>query len=219
MRKTMRLRAGAAVITAALLCAAGTTMASAEVVDPGAGEDGAADPAGAEQSTGEQGVDVSVDIGARWEPGVLAMTIAQDSVALVEDGSSDLERRFLGTLPEVTVTDTRASGEQWYVTGVISDFAGADEASIGAEYFGWSPRLVADPGDATIEAGGDVDGELDGGPGLTDGWDLLYAAWDADAAAEARQGTFTADAGLELTVPSTVAPGEYSALLTLSLFD
>lgn len=164
------------------------------------------------------GVDVNVDIDYTWEPGVLAMSVAQDSVALAEDGSTELERRFIGTLPEVTVTDTRATGEQWYVTGVISDFTSGTD-TIGAEYFGWSPQLTDDPGDATIEAGGDVDGELDGGPGLTDGWDLLYAAWDSQAALETRQGTWGANANLELKVPATVTPGEYAAVLTLSLFD
>lgn len=198
MKMTTLVRGSAAAVGAVLLASAGTAMAVADEVDG-------------------DGVTVNVAIEHTWEPGVLAMSVAQNSIDLAEDGSTQLERRFVGTLPEVTVTDTRASGEQWYVTGVISDFA-SDASTIGAEYFGWSPQLTDDPGDATVEVGGDVEGELDGGPGLTDGWDLLYATWDSQAAIDSRQGTWGANADLELKVPASVSAGDYSALLTLSLF-
>ena len=57
---------------------------------------------------GQSDVDVSVDIAEIEEPGVLALTVAGDSAVLTENGSTELIRQFTGTLPTVTVTDTRS---------------------------------------------------------------------------------------------------------------
>jgi hypothetical protein len=203
VKKSNIVRGGAVALGALMLASAGAGMALAdEVVDNGE-------------------VDVNVAIPYTWEPGVLALSVAGDSTTLTESGSTPTERQFLGTLPEVTVTDTRDSGQQWAVTGLVTDFVNASDATkkISADHLGWSPQLVDDAGDGTIEVGGDVEGTLDGGDGLTQGFDLLYATWDAQAALDERQGAWSANAGLTLKVPATVTPGDYSALLTLSLFD
>ncbi|WP_228760051.1 hypothetical protein [Pseudactinotalea sp. HY158] len=197
------LRGGAIAVGALMLASAGAGVALADDEVDG------------------QGVDVNVSVPATWDPGVLALTVASNATTLTESGSTALERQFIGELPEVTVTDTRANGEQWAVTGIVTDFTKTDDATkiIGADHLGWSPKLTDDPGDGTVEAGGDVEGTLDAGPGLDNGFDLLYAAWDAQAATEARQGSWSASADLTLKVDATVTPGDYKALLTLSLFD
>ena len=78
---------------------------------------------------GDDTVDVNVEIAELNEPGVLAMTVAGTSVALTETESTDLVRQFTGTLPTVTVTDTRSAeqipdGAGWYVLGTATDFVG-----------------------------------------------------------------------------------------------
>ncbi|MBL6280561.1 hypothetical protein JMF97_30990, partial [Micromonospora fiedleri] len=50
----------------------------------------------------DAGVEVTVEIEEIREPGVLAMTVAADSVLLSEDGSTLLVRQFTGELPTVT---------------------------------------------------------------------------------------------------------------------
>jgi hypothetical protein len=64
----------------------------------------AAGSAAAADELGSDDVVVTVEIPEIEEPGVLALTVATDSAALVEEGSDELERHFSGTLPTVTVT-------------------------------------------------------------------------------------------------------------------
>jgi len=174
---------------------------------------------------GTDDVDVNVEIAELTTPGVLAMSVAGTSTTLTETGSTDLVRQFTGTLPTVTVTDTRdvadiPAGAGWYVLGSASDFAGdAGQPAIGAGYLGWTPTLI-DGGDAGLVAEGDqVDTVLDAGAnnvGLVD-QELLALAIDSQAIAS--EGQWTAKADLFLRTPSTVAPGNYSSTLTLSLFE
>jgi hypothetical protein len=179
--------------------------------------------ASAEENYGDSNVDVNVEIAEVEEPGVLAMTVAgSSSVQLTEAGSTDLVRQFTGSLPTVTVTDTRDAGDvpagaSWYVMGTASDFVSADESStIGAENLGWSPALVqgAGAGEEFISVGGDVDTKDEGGTGLVD-QELLYLADSVPA----NGGAWSATAGLTLRVPADVEPGAYSSVLTLSLFE
>ncbi|GGR13747.1 hypothetical protein ACFOE1_11660 [Agromyces mediolanus] len=190
---------------------------------------GVAGMAAAEENHGENDVDVTVEIADTGEPGVLAMTVAGTSTTLTEDGSTATERQFTGTLPTVTVTDTRtpdeiAPGAYWYVLGTASDFTGdAGQPAIGAGHLGWAPKLI-DGGDSGLVSEGDVvdtvmdtddpDAELPFG--LVD-QELL--AMGFDSAALAPEGQWTANAQLFLRTPATVAPGSYTAKLTLSLFE
>lgn len=181
--------------------------------------------AAAAEEYGSDDVDVNVDIAAIEGPGVLAMSVGGTSATLTETGSTELVRQFTGTLPTVTVTDTRSAdeipaGAGWYVLGSSTDFVGnAGQAAIGAKYLGWTPALI-DGGDAGLVTEGDPVGTaVDGGPngvGLVD-QELLALALDSGAIAS--EGQWTANAQLFLRTPATVAPGSYSSTLTLSLFE
>lgn len=207
MRKTTRL--GVAVLAAALMTTSGAAVAAV-----------AADPT----DGGQVGVDVNIT--AQEGEGTLALTVAPGRATLTEQGSTGDARQFTGVLPQVTVTDTRsgdqiASGAKWSVLGSASDFTSTDGKKIGAEYLGWSPRLVAGNEDV-ISVGGDVDGVLQGqigsdqSRGLKD-QELLYLS-DATALPDGGA-TSTATADLTLRVPATVAAGQYSSTITLSLFE
>lgn len=180
----------------------------------------------AEENHGDENVDVTVEIPTLEEPGVLALSVAGTSAALTEAGSTELVRQFTGSLPTVTVTDTRTAGEIpdgafWYVLGTSTDFVGtAGQPDIGAEYLGWSPRLIdADPG--SVSAGDEVYSAVDtaeapNNVGLVDE-ELFAMASDSGAISE--EGQWTATADLSLRTPANVAPGSYAATITLSLFE
>lgn len=202
-------RTGIAVLAAVLMTTGGAAIAAV-----------AADPVG----NGQIGVDVEVT--PQEGPGTLALTVAPGRATLTEQGSSGDARQFTGTLPQVTVTDTRdpeqtAGGARWSVLGSASDFTSADGDVIEAKYLGWSPRLVSGEDDA-VSIGGDVDGALQGEAGSAQSRGLkdqeLLFLRDADALPEGGV-TSTATADLTLRVPATVSAGQYSSLITLSLFE
>lgn len=205
--KTMAVRATAGALGGVLLVGvAGAAIAQADELDNGE-------------------VTVNVEIAAIEEPGVLAMTVAGDSVSLVETGSTPTVRQFTGVLPTVTVTDTRTEAEIpdgafWSVTGISSSFVGdAGQPDISAGNLGWAPQLIDGGDSGGVSAGEPVDTVLDSGPdnvGLID-QELLAMAWDS--AEIASEGQWTANADLALKVPATVAPGTYASTLTLSLFE
>ncbi|GGM51905.1 hypothetical protein GCM10011608_41110 [Micromonospora sonchi] len=191
-----------------------------------AGSVAVASPASADPD-GNADVSVTVDIEEIREPGVLALSVAGDSVALSEDGSTLLVRQFVGVLPTVTVTDTRTedevpAGAAWAVLGSASDFVGAaGQEPIGAGHLGWRPRLL-DGGDTGLVAEGEevvtvVDEPTQPGNnvGLVD-QELLVSTYDSGAVAG---GEYAVDADLFLRTPADVAAGEYSSTLTLSLFE
>ncbi len=172
-------------------------------------------------------VKVTVDIKEINEPGVLALSIAGDAVALSESGSTLLVRQFSGTLPTVTVTDTRTAqevpdGVGWAVLGSATDFLGkAGQAPITADHLGWKPRLV-DGGDTGLVTEGEevttvLDEETQPGNnvGLVD-QELLVSTFDSEAVAG---DAYSVDAGLHLRTPAGVAAGSYASTLTLSLFE
>ncbi|BCJ56847.1 hypothetical protein [Micromonospora endophytica] len=186
----------------------------------------AAAPASAEPGDNAD-VEVTVDIEEITEPGVLALSVAGDSVALAEDGSTLLVRQFVGTLPTVTVTDTRTAdevpaGAAWAVLGSASDFVGAaGQEPIGAGHLGWRPKLL-DGGDTGLVSEGEevvtvVDEPTQPGNnvGLVD-QELLVSTFDSGAVAG---GEYTVNAELFLRTPADVAAGEYASTLTLSLFE
>ena len=174
---------------------------------------------------GDQDVDVNVAITELDEPGVLAMSVAGSSTTLTEDGSTATVRQFTGALPTVTVTDTRTAeeipdGAFWYVLGSSSDFTGdAGQPAIGAGHLGWAPSLIDGGESGLVAAGDEVDTVLDTGPnavGVVD-QELLAMAFDSEAVAS--EGSWTATADLFLRTPATVTPGDYTATITLSLFE
>ncbi|MFC0527480.1 hypothetical protein [Phytohabitans kaempferiae] len=172
-------------------------------------------------------VRVTVDIEEIREPGVLAMSIAGNAVALSEDGSTLLIRQFTGTLPTVTVTDTRTAeeipeGAAWAVLGSATDFVGsAGQAPISAGHFGWKPRLIDGGETGLVTEGEEVVTVLDeptqpgNNVGLVD-QELLVSTFDSEAVAN---DAYSVDADLYLRTPADVAAGEYTSTLTLSLFE
>lgn len=168
------------------------------------------------------GVDVKVDI-AQVQNGALSLTVANTETTLTESGSTAEYRQFTGALPNVTVTDTRTEvpeGVYWYVTGQAGTFVGASgQPAITADHLGWSPALVT-TGNGEVAAGDEVGTVLDPAPnnvGLT-GEELLALSLDS-ATSTAASGQWTANADLLLKTPVDVAPGSYTSLLTLSLFE
>ncbi|WP_433532248.1 hypothetical protein ACQPYA_09555 [Micromonospora sp. CA-263727] len=191
-----------------------------------AGSVAMASPALAEPGD-ESDVQVTVDIEEIREPGVLAMSVAADSVALTEDGSTLLVRQFVGTLPTVTVTDTRTAdevpeGAAWAVLGSATDFVGsAGQAPIGAGHLGWKPRLIDGGDTGLVSEGEEVVTVLDeatqpgNNVGLVD-QELLVSTFDSGAVAG---DAYSVNADLFLRTPGDVAAGAYTSTLTLSLFE
>ncbi|GAA0433720.1 hypothetical protein Acor_07940 [Acrocarpospora corrugata] len=172
-------------------------------------------------------VAVTVEIEPIREPGVLAMSIAANSVALTEDEATLETREFNGTLPTVTVTDTRTleevpGGAAWAVLGNATDFAGdSGQAPISAGHLGWKPNLI-DGGETGLVAEGeevvtvlDAPTQPGNNVGLVD-QELLVSTFDSSAVTG---GAYTVNANLFLRTPLDVAAGSYASTLTLSLFE
>jgi hypothetical protein len=186
----------------------------------------AAIPATAQADPGDSAdVDVTVDIAPIKEPGVLALTVAGNAVSLQENGSSLVVRQFTGTLPTVTVTDTRTAdeipaGSSWAVLGTSSDFTGG-AGVITADHLGWKPRLIDGGEDGEVTEGEEVVTVLDdetqpgNNVGLTD-QELLVSTYDSAAVTG---DSYSVNADLFLRTPADVAAGSYHATLTTSLFE
>ena len=166
----------------------------------------------------DENIDITVEIPALEPVGALTMTVAANATTLAEvDSGDETIRQFDGTLPTVTVTDDRdevPADVFWYVMGQSSAFTADELPDIAPENLGWAPNLITD--DGGIIEGQEVLTALDGEPGL-EGEELLAMAWDS---AEVRPtGSWDADAELFLKTPADVAPGSYSATLTLTLWE
>lgn len=171
---------------------------------------------------GDDDVQVSVEIAALPPVGALTMSVAANATGLTEVDSADPAlREFTGVLPTVTVSDDREevpAGAYWYITGQSSSFSAPGVPEIGPEHLGWVPRLLT-ANDGQVAEGPEVGTVFDEAPnnvGLA-GEELLSLALDSG---EARTvGTWQADADLHLKTPRDVAPGSYSATLTLTLWE
>ncbi|WP_432930727.1 hypothetical protein ACQPZZ_09195 [Microbispora sp. CA-135349] len=187
---------------------------------------GVAGPALADDNPGS-GIDVSVKIEPITTPGQLSMTVADNNgVSLTENGSDAAARQFTGTLPTVTVSDTRnpediPAGEFWAVVGQSSQFVASDDPAktIGPQYLGWKPRLLSDSSTGAVSAGEPVSSVISDGTGAPEvglqGQELLVST--ANSSDEI--GTSKVNADLALRTPVDVAAGEYHSTLTLSLFN
>lgn len=181
--------------------------------------------AGAAFAETEDDVDVNVEIAPLVEPGELAMSVAPGDVTLVENGSDANRRQFTGSLPTVTVTDTRSedevpAGAFWYVVGTASDFVGSSgQPDISAGHLGWAPKLLSDSDSGLVAEGDPVGTVMDSGPNAVGLVDQEFLVTTADSGAVLEEGTWSAGADLFLRTPIDVAPGSYSSTLTLSLFE
>lgn len=206
-RTTQRIAAAAAGLAVATIGALAVTATTATAAD---GD--------------ETGVDLSVSIEDNT-PGALTMSVApNDGVVLAEDGSDAEARQFVGTLPTVTVADTRDAeeipeGAYWAVVGQASEFTAEGREPIGPEYLGWAPRLLTPSPSGDVAAGEPVSSVLPDGSGGAavglEGQELLLSTWAAGSEA----GPWDVNADLTLRTPADVAPGDYSSVLTLSLFE
>ncbi|XVQ82263.1 hypothetical protein ACQP2K_25755 [Microbispora siamensis] len=206
--------------TAQILAVSVLGLALSGVVGPAMAADGPGDGSG-------DGIDVSVNIEPTTTPGQLSMTVADNSgVSLQENGSDAAARQFTGTLPTVTVSDTRRpeeipAGEYWAVVGQAGQFTATDDSAkiIGPEYLGWKPRLLSDSSTGAVSAGEPVSSVISDGSGAPTeglkGQELLVSI--ANSADEI--GTSEVNADLALRTPVDVAAGEYHSTLTLSLFS
>jgi hypothetical protein len=185
-------------------------------------------PSPALAATGDDAaVKVTVNIEKIKEPGVLALSIAGNAVALSENGSTLLVRQFVGTLPTVTVTDTRTAAEvpdgaNWAVLGSASNFTGnIGQPPIGADHLGWKPRLLDGGTTGLVTEGEEVTTVLDtptqpgNNVGLVD-QELLLSTFDSKTVAS---DSYSVNADLYLRTPEGVAAGSYTSTLTLSLFE
>ncbi|RVX39076.1 hypothetical protein EDD27_1414 [Nonomuraea polychroma] len=210
----MKMNRTTQILAAAML---GVALAAAGV--------GVAGPAVADDDP-DNGIDVSVTIQPNTT-GQVSMTVADNGgVALQEDGSNAAARQFVGTLPTVTVTDTRRpeeipAGDFWAVVGQASEFTATSGSAppIGPQYLGWRPRLLSDSSSGAVEAGEPVSSVISDGSGAPtvglQGQELLVST--ANSADEI--GTWQVNADLALRTPADVAAGEYHSTLTLSLFN
>jgi len=184
--------------------------------------------AGDEDPYGDDTVDVNVEIEETDEPGTLSMTVASNSTSLTESETTATTRTFTGALPTVTVTDSRVCpdrlepGGYWYVLGSSSEFVGdASQPDIDPANLGWAPELVGGTGPDEVIAGDEVAPVLDTAAapdnvGLVDR-ELLASAVSSQG--NNPPGSWTVGAALKLKTPITIAPGSYTAVLTLSLFE
>ncbi|MBO0984976.1 hypothetical protein [Rathayibacter sp. SD072] len=185
----------------------------------------AAASASADTELGSDAVDVNVSISESEQPGALTMSVAGTSTALTEADPEPGVRRFTGDLPEVTVTDTRTAdeipdGAGWYVLGSATAFTGASgQDEISADHLGWTPELL-DGGESGLVTEGDpVDTVLDEGADAVGLSDQELLALSLDSQETATDGSWTVTAGLTLKTETEVAAGDYTSVLTLSLFE
>ncbi|WP_230672666.1 hypothetical protein [Rathayibacter sp. Leaf248] len=170
-------------------------------------------------------VDVNVTITPLTGTGALSMSVAGTSAELTETGSTAELRRFTGTLPSVTVTDTRPTDEipedaGWYVLGTASDFVGsAGQSPISAGQLGWSPRLIDGGDSGVVSAGSDVGTVFDDGPNDVGLVDQEFLAVTEESAAVSAEGSWTSTADLTLETLPTSEAGDYSSTLTLTLME
>jgi hypothetical protein len=131
-------------------------------------------------------------------------------------------RTFTGTLPEVTVSDSRIdtpAGRYWYVLGTASDFVATDASgnpAIPAEQLGWTPVITSGTS-SEVDPGDEVKSSLEDSSsvGVTD-QALLFNAFDSG---DIQPGSWKASAALTLKTDLSVAHGSYRSTLVLSLFE
>ena len=102
------------------------------------------------------------------------------------------------------MTDTRAGGPAWSVSGQLGDFSGG----LSGKYLGWAPSVLV--GGAGAAAGDPVLSGFVSGNGLLDPSPL------GSATAGHAKGTGSLGATLTLQVPVETPAGTYTATLTLT---
>ncbi|NEM90803.1 carboxypeptidase-like regulatory domain-containing protein [Galbitalea soli] len=156
---------------------------------------------------GQTQITVSIPAGV----GSLSLSGVTGSVSLGTAALSGGLLKASGTLPAVTVTDTRQVGSpSWSLTGQVSDFTSGSNTMSGS-YLGWVPALAGSVNEGT--AGATV------APSTTATGGLKVASTLASAPAVTAASPTTTQVGatLNLAAPANTAAGDYTAVLTLTL--
>lgn len=75
-------------------------------------------------------------------PALFSMSFSADPVVLTPGAPDGGNLPFAGVINDVTVTDTRAGGNAWVLSGRVSDLSGPTGTLPGsAGYLGWDPAL------------------------------------------------------------------------------
>jgi hypothetical protein len=190
---------------------------------------GTASLAFADDDYGEEGVEVLLTV-PDLPSGGLSISVAGTSTNLAEDLSNTdtAIRVFTGTLPWVTVSDTRSqsaipAGAQWYVLGQATDFVDTATTPVNPNIpvgrFGWTPELAASVNVSEVSEGDPIQTTYDSGPNNVGLAATELFALASDSAAINPTGSWVARAALVLKADASVAPGNYKSVLTLSLFE
>jgi hypothetical protein len=183
---------------------------------------GTAGAALADQTQVGEGSDVKAFFEIDGE-GALVMSVAADEVELTEVDSDDPDHRlFEGTLPDVTVSDTRDwidPGVGWTVWATATDFTGPGSVTIPASQLGWVPKIDEDTDEADVTAGPPIFTTLDDPADVGLGEERELLMWAYDGSGVIAPGSWTANARLFLRTDLVLPPGEYASQLTLSLFE
>ncbi|WP_069387675.1 alkaline phosphatase [Cellulosimicrobium cellulans] len=171
---------------------------------------------GHEDGPAENGIPLRASVPqAGEEQGSLTMTVADAGEGVALEGGANVgdRLRFNGTLPTVSVSDSRSNAQAgqggWAVAGQAGDLV-SGESVLRADRLGWTPGVLTDkPG---VTPGAPVATSLAGGEGLA------TPATLATATSEGRLGTTELTADLALEVPVDTRAGEYEGSLTVSLF-
>jgi hypothetical protein len=118
-----------------------------------------------------------------------------------------------GTLNNVTVSDERnQTVPGWHLTGKVGNFVNKTNSNltIDGKYLGWTPNLVSSDATQSVLAGNQV---APNSPGLTTESGLGSAALGKGL----HQSVF--NAGLSLLAPSSTQPGDYTATMTITLYE
>ena len=143
-------------------------------------------------------------------PGALVLSVADGGVTLGAAQDQGDRWSLAGTLPEVSVTDTRTDATGWSATGQGAELRSGEHA-VGADRLGWVPRLASEPRPG-VSAGPLRAGSMSGGNGLA------VPATLGTASVQGRLGTTELTADVELEVPRDTPGGTYAGTLTVSVF-
>lgn len=142
------------------------------------------------------------------EPGALTWSSAAGTTSL-GTAAADPTGAFVatGTLPAVTVTDTRPASPGFTLSAHARPFTSADGAHVfGAQALGWTPEVLE--GAAGVRAGVPVLPSTVTGGGLASPRTLVSGG--------PTSGSVRVTAELRLRVPPGAAPGRYESVLTLT---
>jgi len=163
--------------------------------------------AGATNAAGNNPVTINVTVAAT---GTLSVSVAPGTVNLAVSGAT-----ASGTLPTVTITDTRNNFPGWSVSGQESNFTstGPPAASFSGNQLGWTPTAVNAPLPNGAILGSTVN-PVSPGLGTTPAvLALAHAGTGADPSGATND---QVAASLMLDIPSGAVAGAYTGQLTIT---